>query len=218
MKVVIFLGAPGSGKGTQSDMLVSQNNFIKISTGDLLREISSSGSDLGNKIQEIMKLGGLVSDDIVAQMLKDKLSLSKDSSVHYIFDGFPRTLNQAKILENIIKDVDSEVLVSVLLLEVDEQVVVDRIAGRFFCGDCKENYHEVYKESKVSGVCDLCGAANMQKREDDKSNIVLSRINTYNDQIKPITEFYQSRYKVKKIRAEKHYQEVYQDILSSVNI
>ncbi|MBT4989547.1 MAG: nucleoside monophosphate kinase [Rickettsiales bacterium] len=218
MNILVFLGAPGSGKGTQSDMLVHKNNYEKISTGDLLRDVSSSGSDLGKEIKEIMKSGGLVSDEIVAKLIRDKLSLSNNSISNFIFDGFPRTLNQAKILEDIINDIDQFAKVSILLLQIDKESVLDRISGRFVCGDCKENYHERYKKSKIDGVCDLCGSKNMIKRDDDKPETVVSRIDSYNREIEPIIEFYQKEYGVNEIIGNKHYSKVYQEILNSVNI
>ena len=149
MKVIIFLGAPGAGKGTQSDLLVANNNFVKISTGDLLREVSSSGTEFGNKIKEIMQSGSLVSDEIVEKLLKDKLHEVNNSDANIIFDGFPRTIAQAEILNDIIGNLDGDLDVSVLLLNIDADSVVERIVGRFNCADCKENYHDKFKPTNL---------------------------------------------------------------------
>lgn len=216
MKIIIFLGAPGSGKGTQSDFLVQNNNYIKLSTGDLLREVTASGSELGNKISDIMKSGGLVSDDIVAEILNNKMNATNGKS-NFIFDGFPRTLNQAKILKDIILNISDVESIDVILLDVDKDVVVKRISGRFMCSSCKENYHQEYKKTKVPGICDNCGSKDFVKREDDNAETVIKRIDSYNNQIQPIIDFYKNEYGVHKIIGSNHFDQVHSDIQAIVN-
>jgi adenylate kinase len=218
MKIIIFLGAPGAGKGTQSDLLVANNNFVKISTGDLLREVSTSGTEFGNKIKEIMQSGSLVSDEIVEKLLKDKLHEVNNSDANIIFDGFPRTIAQAEILNDIIGNLDGDLDVSVLLLNIDADSVVERIVGRFNCAGCKENYHDKFKPTKIAGVCDVCGSSNLVRRADDNRETVVNRLKSFEDEIAPILNFYRNIGDVVEIFAHNHFDDVYNDITNRLEL
>jgi len=218
MKIIIFLGAPGAGKGTQSDLLVANNNFIKVSTGDLLREVSASGSNFGNKIKDIMQSGSLVSDEIVEKLLKDKLNEVNNSDANIIFDGFPRTIVQAEILNDIISNLEGNLDVSVLLLNIDADSVFERIVGRFNCADCKENYHDKFKPTKVADVCDVCGSQNLVRRADDNRETIVNRLKSFEDEIAPILKFYRNIGDVVEIFAGNHFDDVYKDIINRLEL
>lgn len=218
MKIIIFLGAPGAGKGTQSDLLVANNNFIKVSTGDLLREVSVSGSSFGNKIKDIMQSGSLVSDEIVEKLLKDKLNEVNNSDANIIFDGFPRTIAQAVILNDMISNLEGNLDISVLLLNIDADSVVERIVGRFNCADCKENYHDKFKPTKVTGVCDICGSKNLVRRADDNRETIVNRLKSFDDEIAPILKFYRNIGDVVEIFAGNHFDDVYKDITNRLEL
>jgi adenylate kinase len=218
MKVIIFLGAPGSGKGTQSDLLVSSKNFVKISTGDLLREVSSDGSEFGNMIKAIMQAGELVSDEIVEKLLVEKLNKVNNNNANIIFDGFPRTIAQAKMLNNIISNLNGNVEVNVLLLKIDVESVVQRIVGRFNCHDCKENYHDQFKKTTIQGVCDVCGSSKLERREDDNRETITKRLESFENQIAPILSYYKEIGEITEIIAKNHYNDVFLEITNRLDL
>ncbi|MBQ7466571.1 MAG: adenylate kinase [Clostridia bacterium] len=180
MKIVL-LGAPGSGKGTLAGKLVDELNIPTISTGDLLRKTAASGTEFGNKIKETMASGGLVSTETVLEMLKARLGES-DTKNGYILDGFPRTIEQAQLLENI-ADIDA-----CLYLDVDKDVIVDRLSGRITCRDCGKIYNsKTYKET----TCE-CGGE-LYVRDDDKPEAIAIRFETYEKNTKPLIKYYQDK-------------------------
>ena len=183
MKNIILLGPPGAGKGTQADLICSLCNIPKISTGDMLREAVASGSDFGKKVSHILDTGGLVSDEIIGSLIKDRLT-KPDCDNGSLFDGVPRTLGQASELQNM-----GIQFTHVIEIYVDDEVIVNRMSGRRVHPGSGKNYHIAYNPPKVEGIDDETGEPLIQ-REDDKPDTVLKRLSVYHEQTKPLSEFY----------------------------
>lgn len=186
--VLILLGPPGAGKGTQARMLQDQFGLVQLSTGDLLRAAVSDGTPAGKKAKAVMAAGGLVSDDIVLQILSDRLS-DPDCTAGVVLDGFPRTTGQAKALDHILADRGQRINAAIAL-DVDNAKMVLRISGRFTCGDCGEGYHDTFKPTQTHGTCDACNGSNMTRRADDNAQTVMSRLDAYEAQTAPLIAFY----------------------------
>ncbi len=205
--IVVFLGPPGSGKGTQAKKLSKEMGLLHISTGDLLREAVKNGTPLGKKAKEYMDKGELVPDEVVISLIEEVMP--KDGG--FILDGFPRTVPQAIALEEMLKkygrDVDK-----VVLFEISEEVVVDRLSGRLTCSVCGAVYHIRYNPPKQEGICDLCGGKLIQ-REDDKEEVVRRRFKVYREQTAPLIEFYEKRHKLIRLDATKDVEEVHSRLL-----
>ncbi len=187
---LIFLGPPGAGKGTVAQAVLEKHSLVQISTGDLIRAEISSGSDFGKKLLEITSKGMLVSDSIVGEMLKKELAkvVSDKKFTGVIFDGFPRTINQAQMLESILKDVKQS-LNAVIYIESSKENVVKRISARWTCPICKKAYNTLTIPSKKPGVCDTDGAKLIQ-REDDKAETVSMRYDIFIEKTMPLIDYY----------------------------
>ena len=189
MNLILF-GPPGAGKGTQAQFIVDRFRIPQISTGDMLRAAVKDGSDLGVKAKSIMESGGLVSDDIVLALVKERLS-SDDCKAGFVLDGFPRTLAQAdglmEVLGSISKSIDH-----VISLEVDNVEIINRLSGRRTCSGCGKGYHVLYDPPKVSSVCDACGSSLIQ-RADDTESTVKNRLEVYEQQTEPLKAYYVSK-------------------------
>ena len=183
MKNIILLGPPGAGKGTQADLICDLYNIPKISTGDMLREAVASGSDFGKKVSNILDTGGLVSDEIIGSLIKDRL-VQPDCENGSLFDGVPRTLGQANELKNMGVN-----FTHVVEIHVDDEVIVNRMSGRRVHPGSGRNYHVDFNPPKSEGVDDDTGEPLIQ-REDDKPETVLKRLNVYHEQTKPLSDFY----------------------------
>lgn len=197
--VLILLGPPGAGKGTQARMLEERFGLVQLSTGDLLRAAVASGSDAGKAAQAVMEAGGLVSDDIVSAILRDRLA-QPDCAKGVILDGFPRTTAQAEALDLMLTETGQRIDAAVLL-EVDDVKMVVRIAGRFTCGDCGEGYHDSFKTPKVADTCDCCGEQSMTRRADDNASTVMSRLDAYHAQTAPLISYYQGKGALRRVDA-----------------
>jgi adenylate kinase len=183
MKNFILLGPPGAGKGTQADLICDLYQIPKLSTGDMLREAVASGSDLGKQVSNILDSGGLVSDNIIGSLIEERLQMP-DCKNGSLFDGVPRTLGQAKILD------DMGVSFShVIEIVVEDDVIVNRMSGRRVHPGSGRNYHIDYNPPKTEGIDDESGEALIQ-REDDKPETVLKRLDVYHEQTEPLTNFY----------------------------
>lgn len=183
MKNFILLGPPGAGKGTQADLICDLYQIPKLSTGDMLREAVASGSDLGKQVSSILDSGGLVSDDIIGSLIEERLQMP-DCKNGSLFDGVPRTLGQAKILD------DMGVSFShVIEIVVEDDVIVSRMSGRRVHPGSGRNYHIDYNPPKIEGIDNESGEALIQ-REDDKPETVLKRLDVYHEQTEPLTNFY----------------------------
>ena len=187
---IILLGPPGAGKGTQARRLVDGRGMVQLSTGDMLRSARSSGTEMGKRVADIMDRGDLVTDEIVIGLISEKLTESPDTD--YIFDGFPRTLPQADALGDLLashgKQVDA-----VIELRVEDEVLVDRVSGRFTCGNCGEMYHDRTRLPKVEGKCDVCGEEQMYRRADDNAESLKQRLLAYYKMTSPLIGYYYAK-------------------------
>ncbi len=183
---LILLGAPGAGKGTQAAKLAEEYNIPAISTGQIIREAIAAKTDLGNKMKSFIDKGELAPDDVVVEMVKERLK-SDDCENGYILDGFPRTIQQAVIMEELPIEIDVA-----LEIDVDEDIIVDRLSGRRVCTYCGATYHISNNPSKKEGICDECGGA-LEMRKDDVPEVIRHRLEVYNEQTKPLKDFYLKR-------------------------
>ena len=186
MKNIILLGPPGAGKGTQADLICELCNIPKISTGDMLREAVASGSDFGKKVSNILDTGGLVSDEIIGELIKNRLTQS-DCINGSLFDGVPRTLGQAAELKNMGIN-----FTHVIEIQVDDEVIVKRMSGRRVHPGSGKNYQIDFNPPQIEGKDDETGEPLIQ-REDDKPETVLKRLTVYHDQTKPLSDFYSNQ-------------------------
>lgn len=194
---IILLGPPGAGKGTQASRLEDEHNMVQLSTGDMLRAAVKAGTEVGLKAKSLMDAGELVPDEVVSGIIGEKLDdLGPDASV--IFDGYPRTAAQAVSLDEILSARD-RALDCVVELEVDEDALVERIVGRFTCGNCGEGYHDTFKQPAKEGVCDACGSSQFKRRPDDNEETVRTRMQEYRAKTEPILPIYEARGIVKKV-------------------
>lgn len=197
--VLILLGPPGAGKGTQARKLEQQFGLVQLSTGDLLRAAVAAGTQAGKEADAVMKSGGLVSDDIVLAILKDRLA-EADCASGVILDGFPRTTVQAEALDTLLADT-GQCINAAISLEVDDAEMVTRVSGRFTCGGCGEGYHDTFKAPAQDGVCDNCGSTDMKRRADDNAETVTSRLEAYHAQTAPLIGYYDGKGALRKVDA-----------------
>lgn len=192
--ILILLGPPGAGKGTQAKRLEANHALVQLSTGDMLRGAVAAGTELGRKAGEIMQRGELVPDDIVIELIAEHMDAETDNK-GVILDGFPRTIAQAEALDHLLSCRDSQVD-RVIVLDVDDDALVERITGRFTCARCGEGYHDLYKRPKVEGVCDCCGGTEFTRRKDDTEEVVRARLKAYHGQTEPLIDYYQAQGKL----------------------
>jgi adenylate kinase len=185
---LILLGPPGAGKGTQAETLSAKHGLVQLSTGAMLRAAVKAGTEVGLKAKSIMEQGGLVSDDIVVRIIKERIA-KPDCEGGFILDGFPRTLPQAAALEKMLKAAKKKLDI-VIELKVDDKVLVERISGRFSCAKCGAGYHDTFKPTKVTGVCDSCGSKEFSRRADDNAETVQNRLLAYYKETSPLIGYY----------------------------
>ncbi|HEY0212770.1 MAG TPA: adenylate kinase [Paenirhodobacter sp.] len=186
--VLILLGPPGAGKGTQARMLEENFGLIQLSTGDLLRAAVSAGTPAGLAAKAVMEAGGLVSDEIVLAILRDRMT-EPDVSAGVILDGFPRTAVQAAALDELLAGAGQRVDAAVSM-DVDDDAMVARVAGRYTCASCGEGYHDSFKIPATAGVCDKCGSHDFKRRPDDTAETARARLQTYHSQTAPLIDHY----------------------------
>lgn len=187
---IILLGPPGAGKGTQARKLVDERNMIQLSTGDMLREARSSGTEMGKKVAAIMDAGELVTDEIVIGLIEEKLQ--GDHGGGFIFDGFPRTLAQADALGELLSAHNTS-LHSVIAMEVNDDALVERITARSTCGNCGEVYNDITKPQPADGKCSNCGASDFKRRADDNEESLRTRLMEYYKKTSPLLGYYYAK-------------------------
>ncbi len=188
---IILLGPPGAGKGTQAKFLEDTFKIIQLSTGDMLRAAVKSGSELGKQAKEIMEAGKLVPDDLVINLISERID-QPDAKNGYILDGFPRTVPQAEALDTMLSQ-KGQKLDHVIEMKVVDDVLVERICGRYSCAKCGAGYHDSFQKPKVAGVCDGCGGTEFKRRADDNAETVKTRLAQYHAQTAPILPYYQGK-------------------------
>ena len=188
---MILLGPPGAGKGTQAQRLVDERGMRQLSTGDMLRAAVKAGSPVGLQAKAVMERGELVSDEIVSALIGEELDAMTPGQ-GAIFDGYPRTAEQAVSLDSILAS-RQRTLGHVIELEVDEDALVERICGRYTCATCGKGYHDKFEQPKVAGTCDKCGGHEFKRRPDDNEATVRTRMSEYRAKTAPILPIYDAR-------------------------
>ncbi len=191
---LILLGPPGAGKGTQAQRLVRSLGIPQLSTGDMLRKAVAEGTEVGRKAKSVMDAGQLVSDEIVNQIVSARID-EPDCANGFILDGYPRTLVQADAVEKMLSD-KGLALDAVIELKVDDEALVDRIAGRYTCAKCGAGYHDTNLKPKTEGVCDQCGSTEFKRRADDRPDTVKARLWSYYKDTAPLIGYYYAKDKL----------------------
>jgi adenylate kinase len=188
---IILLGAPGAGKGTQAKMLEDKFGLVQLSTGDMLRAAVAAGTEVGKVAKDLMEAGELVPDEVVVGIISDRVD-EEDCKGGFILDGFPRNIAQAEALDAMLEEKGLS-LQHVIEMKVNPDILVERITGRFSCGDCGAGYHDIYKPVSKEGTCDECGSTNLNRRKDDSEETVRSRLEVYSNETEPLLPYYQGK-------------------------
>lgn len=207
---LILMGAPGAGKGTQAQFLQKKLDVCKLSTGDMLRAEVKSGSVMGQQLQAIMSSGGLVSDDIMINLIRQRI-VQDDCKNGFILDGFPRTITQAEALD-VMLDAENKSIDFVIEIRVDAAALVERICGRYACAKCGAGYHDSFQKPRIDGICDECGSREFSRRKDDAAETVSKRLEAYEMQTAPLLPYYAARGVLKTIDGMLDIQEVTSNI------
>ncbi len=207
---IIMLGAPGAGKGTQAAKLAEKYQIPHISTGDIFRANIKQQTELGKKAKSYMDQGLLVPDELVVDLVVDRLK-AEDCKNGYILDGFPRTIPQAQSLDRAL-DEDGTKIDYAIDIEVPDENIVNRMSGRRTCPDCGATYHMVHMPTKVEGICDVCGKE-IVLRDDDQPETVQKRLDVYHEQTSPLIEYYQAKKVLKEIDGTKEIEEIFQSLV-----
>ena len=194
---LILLGPPGAGKGTQAQRLVEEHTIPQLSTGDMLRAAVAAGTDTGKRAKAIMDAGKLVSDEIVNAIVSERID-QPDCANGFILDGYPRTLPQADAVEAMLDEKGTK-LDAVVELRVDDDAMVERVAGRYTCANCGEGYHDTLKMPVKEGVCDKCGGGEFKRRPDDNAEAMRTRLQVYYKETSPLIGYYYAKGKLRPV-------------------
>jgi len=211
--IVLLMGPPGAGKGTQADEIVQEFGIPHISTGDMFRSAAAEGTDLGLKAKAIMETGKLVPDDVTIGIVKERL-MRDDCIPGCLFDGFPRTIAQAEALDSMLKEMGRRID-CVLSFEVPDDVLVERLTGRLVCRKCGETFHIRHQPPQVDGICDDCGGE-LYIRDDDKEETARNRLSVYHAQTAPLLDYYQNSGVIAAIDAHCSIEEVAEKIMKAL--
>ena len=207
---IIMLGAPGAGKGTQAKMIAEKCGIPHISTGDIFRANIKTGTELGAKAKEYMDKGLLVPDELVCDLVVDRIQQA-DCEKGYILDGFPRTIPQAEALENALNAIEQK-LDYAIDIDVPDENIINRMSGRRACVGCGATYHVLFNPTKVEGKCDVCGES-LILRDDDKPETVKKRLDVYHTQTQPLIDFYTERKVLVEVDGTQSMDKVFDDIM-----
>lgn len=210
--MIILLGAPGAGKGTQADLLVDKFGYVKLSIGDALRRQIKLGSEVGKEAESLVSQGKLVDDDTILKVLKAELSATDPSKV--LLDGYPRNINQAKTLKTMTADYPLEMVIH---FDLDPKEIVDRITGRRSCANCGSSFHIKFNPPKKEDICDRCGAG-LSQRPDDTEEKVKVRLGVYDEQTKPVVDFYNKEGLYNRIDAGQPVEQVHWQVLTALDL
>ena len=206
---LLIIGAPGTGKGTMSNLIIKDYEVAHVSTGDMLRAAISAQTEVGLLAKSYMDKGQLVPDETIHNVITEYFDNNKSKS-GFLFDGYPRTVKQAEDFDEILKS-EGMILDKVICLSLDDEILKNRITGRRVCPDCKEIYHITNKPSKVEGTCDKCGGKLVQ-RSDDTLEALEKRLVAYYEQTRPVVDYYEAKNLVSYINADQTTEKVYEDI------
>ena len=208
-KIIVLIGAPGAGKGTQARLLQERRGIPQISTGDIFREMKNADTPLAREIKEILASGNLVSDELTFRIVKDRVSRS-DCKGNYILDGYPRTAVQAEQLEELAKEQNKEI--QAIEVNVPKQELMMRLTGRRNCPVCNEIYNIYTKPPKTDNVCDLHPEAELKHRADDYEETVKVRLETYETNTKPLLDYYEKTGRLKKVNGTGEVETIYREL------
>jgi len=194
---LILLGPPGAGKGTQAEAITEKRGLVQLSTGEMLRQAVKAGTPIGREASAIMEAGGLVPDQIVIQIIAERIA-APDCAKGFILDGFPRTLKQAAALDVLLASLGKQID-AVIEIKVDDKVLIDRISGRYMCANCGASYHDTNCKPKVEGVCDRCGSKAFVRRADDNAETVKNRLMAYYRETAPLIGYYFAKGKLRTV-------------------
>ncbi len=214
MNIVILLGPPGAGKGTLAEIIRDKTGYEHVATGDMLREAVKMGTETGKKAEGYMKKGELVPDSIMAKLVEERLDAGSGDG-HYLFDGYPRTEQQAELLEKSVSERKGQVS-KVYLLEASRETLITRLTGRRICGKCGRNYHVDNRPPMHEGVCDECGGE-LYQRADDTKETIENRLDVYNEQTKGLIARYEGQGKLKRVNSDQDADCAADEIVDSIN-
>lgn len=214
-KIIVLIGAPGAGKGTQARLLQERLNIPQISTGDMFREIKKADTPFAKEVQQIIDSGTLVPDETTFEMVKQRTSRD-DCRRTYILDGFPRTITQAEMLEGLAEEQDKQI--KVILIKVPSEKLEKRLTARRSCPECGEIYNTLFKQPKVEGFCDFHPETALKHRADDRSEKVKVRLNTYETETKPLIEYYKNSERLQEIDGTQTPEDIYQELQKSLAV
>jgi adenylate kinase len=206
MESIVLFGPPGAGKGTQAQRIMQSTGLPQVSTGDMLRASVAAGTETGMKAKKFMDAGQLVPDDVIIALIRDRIQ-DADASNGVMFDGFPRTIPQAEALAGITN------VSHVIAIEVPDEKIVERICGRYTCGNCGAVYHDTFNPTKTEGTCNSCGSSDFKRRADDNADTVMSRLSAYHEQTSPLADWYDSKGIFHRIDGDRAIDEISTDIL-----
>jgi len=210
---LLIMGPPGAGKGTQAERLIKELKITHISTGDMFRAAIKEGTEMGKKAKEYMDQGALVPDEVVVGMVKDRLS-KPDCEKGFLLDGFPRTLDQAKALDETLESMNIK-LDGVINIAVPREKLMERLTGRRVCKNCGASYHILFNKPKEEGKCDACGGE-LYQRSDDNEEAVGKRLDVYEEQTQPLIDYYSDKGLLLNINGDQDINKVLEDILAAV--
>jgi adenylate kinase len=218
MSFLVFLGAPGSGKGTQAQLLAAENPeyILHISTGQLLRDAINKESPSGLHIKELISSGKLVPDAQIFAVLEEKLS-TIDAKFKVVLDGFPRTLNQGLLLENFVKKTGKQIE-KVVYFDIADADLVDRLTGRYMCAECGAVYHKHHNSPKQDGVCDFCGSHEFHVRNDDKEDVIAERLEVYHAETEPLVSYYDAQGVLFRLDATQSVDSIKETLLKNIKL
>ena len=211
--ILVLLGAPGSGKGTQAKIISKRTKWPILSTGEMLRSSIKNESDLGLKVKSYMSKGELVPDELVIELIQ-KRSQEDDCMGGFILDGFPRNIIQAKTLKLMLKNIGRSLSI-VIYLDLDVSTALKRLTGRRLCKKCSMIFHIEYSKPRIDTMCDKCGGLLIQ-RNDDKEEVIKNRLDIFLEQTKPLVEYYEKKHKLKRINALKSENEISNDLFKLI--